>query len=712
MDSTDVIINRLLDRLLERRVVPFLGAGVSVGASSRTVDVHEASAYVPRVDAMVARLAHSLRQDLRDGPDAPALRALLLLPTKVDVVPPWIALARYPDGTWHHPPGNDGTGGAAAAPPNLDKIIDDAPDAQSLAAYLGGQTGNRLERWAEAHVVTKGRLATVQALRLDRLADLEPQPAHVYIAYLAREGLLAEVLTANYDTCIETALVRTLPPEIRSPAHPVFRVIDDSDAYGHHGGGPPVLRLYKPNGCAGRYKQAMSQGSAAAAEAAARLVLAERELHSFQTGRWFEDCLRDTARKHALLFCGFGNDEPQVRHTLLTVTREFADDAARRSPHTAGAPAGWSLPNAPFMVLFEPHLSFNQHQLMRGYADAYSADSSALGGTSGPLDGSISNVIGRNDLAWFEPDDPGAGARGLDGGVFWRRVFQAAFLRLVDRAARPEGLLRRWLDQHDVVGPALAVGRLKRWLGTGVAQGDTARTSWYGLHPELLEESEQALDLLNERGLHRNLCGNRVVGPLVLSFWILAVRGSVDRWLDARSDDGAPEPGHPYFALRDDVLLVLVTLLVVAALLEGPSAAASLQSRHASVVPAQCGAVHVDGGAGLRIQVAAGTFVYLVADAHRGDPDRHHAAAGEQRQRILQVVVPTRDHLPVDARVCSVNESAAADADGTSWLWPARIERIDAAELLRRGGALSYAEIVRRWAEQRPSPTRAKLEDI
>lgn len=691
MDAAYTILDRLLDRLLDGVIVPFLGAGVSNRARSRRRDCGDRDSdfgtYHPTVWHLVRRLVRSLLADLRaTGADADGLRALLL-PTS-----PWILPPPPPA----HPPSR-----------TVAAVIAATSDEKALVDYLIELSASRLDKWTEAHVAKRGWANTVEVLRIDRMADLEPQPAHAYLAYLAREGLVSEVITSNYDTCLELAVERSLLPGGRDPAGLPVRVVCDLEDYRRDGAttqtGPatlrrPVLHVYKINGCAERYRASLVHPRQQP-DYAERIVLTERQLQTFRGERWAEDLLRDRSRCRALLFCGFGSDEPQVRHTLLAVAREYSTDGCRAAPTSddereRSVARGWGARNAPFMSAYEATLTFTQHQVMRGYADAHGAGSSAS------LEAWISNVISGGDAPWFQ----NGSAEQMPADLFWRRVFQAAWLRLFARAAAPGGALYRWLVDSGAPWPGAVAARTLAWLGARdrVEAGD--RTTWYGLRPELLCESDAAGALLGGRA--KNDSDQDVVRPLVLSLWLLAVLGLIPRWLEARTPSGAHEPagpGHPYFALHDDPTLVTVTVLVVILLLGGagdPPASAATNGQAIERVEAQI-------GMGLRVALGD-EFVYVVADSYHGDADTLDALGDDHRQRVLQIVVPTRQRLDTDSRA----RTPANRQDGITEIRAARIERIGAAALIGQPGPWTRAELIRRWAEDPTSPTHSIVEDL
>jgi SIR2-like domain len=152
------------------------------------------------------------------------------------------------------------------------------------------------------------------------------------LAYLAREGLITEIITTNWDCGIEHAFGRSFGWNRESAAGEALAVIRNLYQYRTGGGRRytrdahyrPILHLYKINGCAqeyGNYLQAIGTihqtDPSFEPGVAQRLVLTERQLQTFRSEYWARDLFQDRRRTHALLLCGFGSEEPQVRHTAL-----------------------------------------------------------------------------------------------------------------------------------------------------------------------------------------------------------------------------------------------------------------------------------------------------------------------------------------------------------------------------------------------------------
>ena len=89
--------------------------------------------------------------------------------------------------------------------------------------------------------------------------------------------------------------------------------------------------------------------------------------------------LADRARRCALLFCGFGSEEPQVRHTALAIMDEFRDNGS--GPKLAPRDVA-ELPNAPTVVVHET-LGFTQAQILMAFHQAHGDTTEAGAGPHG-----------------------------------------------------------------------------------------------------------------------------------------------------------------------------------------------------------------------------------------------------------------------------------------------------------------------------------------
>ncbi|MEZ5584388.1 MAG: SIR2 family protein [Candidatus Competibacteraceae bacterium] len=196
--------------------------------------------------------------------------------------------------------------------------------------------------------------------------------------------MITEMITTNYDCCIEHAFNRSFGCWEASEDREELAVIRNLHQYRLHGGrrhtesSPhrPILHLYKINGCAREYQDYLKgiscihkAGSYVKPEIAQRIILTERQLQTFRNENWARDLFKDRSRTHSLLFCGFGSDEPQVRHTALNLMDEFRNipcfDHEEVTPEEIA-----ELPNAPFIAAYE-RPSFIQIQLLGSFMWAH-----------------------------------------------------------------------------------------------------------------------------------------------------------------------------------------------------------------------------------------------------------------------------------------------------------------------------------------------------
>ena len=284
---------RLLKRFIRGEAVPFLGAGVSASAEFATpVDGDPRPTSVAWMrDALITKLDEVLSgNDTRRDQRSRRLRLVL----------------------------------AALVGPDKMREPGDLVEACANVTDLG--------RVAEVVGWVIGEEAVQKVIGLDLLTKLEPCLGHQYLAYLAREGLVTEIITTNFDTCLEKAYRRTFGPLEQVDGNPCCpAVVCRLPEYRQYGGKlweriggqqRPVLKLYKINGCA---EQRQPKGPTEDG----CIQLTERQLHSFRKQPWTEHLFCDRARCRSLVFNGFGSDEPQIRHTVLTLCEEFATPGAR-----------------------------------------------------------------------------------------------------------------------------------------------------------------------------------------------------------------------------------------------------------------------------------------------------------------------------------------------------------------------------------------------
>ena len=407
-----------------------------------------------------------------------------------------------------------------------------------------------LDKLAEVLSWYTVREDVVKAANIHEFHLLAPGAAHHALVRLAREGLIAELITTNYDLCFEKAFRQSLPPEDRlNDRHGV-------DGRGFKGWHPvvirsaaearerrwrkvdphrrPALHLYKINGCAERFNARVEKPDTRHPSPGDEIVLSEAQLQTFGWRTWARDYFRDRARSAHLITTGFGADEPQVRYTFHEITAELAEHEP--DPSSPGSGNRWELGNAPWVQAWEPYPSYAQAHLLRAWI---SGGRRAAGGPAA-LDLPNANFFGGADATWLVDNGPGR----LDGGVFWRAAHAAAWLRLAQLESRPQGRLYLWLEG---VRPGLSGWgqQLMNWL-----------------RPTASARPEQPKDARARRlGRSPGLLGSDTAEH---------PHGELADWVEAIFDprrrstrDPDTNIHAPYPALHDDPLTPLLTLLAV-----------------------------------------------------------------------------------------------------------------------------------------------------
>ncbi len=545
--QVDRYLDAILTRLLDGALVPFLGAGTSneckapsgdgsppartcesghrVGCEPERPDPSEFS---PRTGSLKRSLANWLWARCKSSPDT-AKRAARLL---------------------HVPNLHCSTEGDF-----VEKLSDDKKLSHGNAS---------LDRLAEVCTWLSDPQSVCRVLRIERFTTLVPRPAHRYLAYLCREGVIDEIVTTNWDTCIEQALARSFGPRLAArldqlddgdggPCR-VIRQIDEYRRWGAcrrrgRGRRRPVLRLYKINGCAAAYERD------AVAEAD-RIALTDRQLQGFRDNHWAADLFRDRARSRTLLFSGFGSAEPQIRHAVLALASEFQafPTEARRESH------------APFVHVYEESPTFHQYQLLRSY---YTDEISGLRvGLKQVVTALHADRFPDPRLMSTRPDSDGAGigrmtGGGLDADRFWFGVYLVALRGLVERYSGPPFPFSAWLALRGTA-PAREAMRLRRWLyPRSVGSGNVCSAPSEGAFGRFVALFRPvALPKRSGDWPYADIGA----GPLRLWTWIEAIRGR-----NPCAPAGDCRGYDWYLPLRDASLLVLSSLYVLMALVPGLS---------------------------------------------------------------------------------------------------------------------------------------------
>ncbi|MGU7781347.1 SIR2 family protein [Burkholderia sp. PU8-34] len=258
----------------------------------------------------------------------------------------------------------------------------------------------------------------VGALQIREFTNLDPRPAHFYLAFLAREGLITEVVTTNYDCNLERAYEKTWR-DVSASGKKLTRAVFDLDTFAEYAAISPerrpgedtayVLRVYKINGCAGQLRENPAH--------AKDILLTASQLQDWRKRKWAADFFRTKVRTASLVTIGFGSDEPQVVHTLQQVLEEFSELNVREPQPIYDAE------NAPVVTTYEHYPSFQQLQLVHGFAawwTGVATDGDAL--VVGPYE---------RDASATSPESPLNAPECLPADRLWADVFQMVFAHVL-----------------------------------------------------------------------------------------------------------------------------------------------------------------------------------------------------------------------------------------------------------------------------------------
>ncbi|MBK5047276.1 SIR2 family protein [Burkholderia sp. R-70006] len=392
----------LVERIVSRRCVPLVGAGISMGAGRLGApwDGHHVKVMIEKVLALTltARMARVLGEppNVRGVPVCPKCR---------------LSFREY---------------GLESAPHCTGMCwtcdLREASEARALTkaceAFLWEYGGpNEESTYAEL----------VQTLDIHEFAELDPTAAHFYLAFLAREGLITEVVTTNYDCNLERAYEATWPTQAPVSASTACAIFDltsfatNAARSSHWTPGADTahpLKVYKINGCAAQLKREPGH--------AVDILLTASQLQDWRARRWAADFFRTKVRTACIVTVGFGSDEPQVVHTLQQVLEEFSGIRPKGRP--ALAASVFDAANAPVVTTYEHYPSFPQLQLVNGFSAWW----------SGAAANGAELVIGPYQRAVKPLDAESEAARppGLTADELWADVFQAVFTRLLVRQLR------------------------------------------------------------------------------------------------------------------------------------------------------------------------------------------------------------------------------------------------------------------------------------
>lgn len=453
-------IDRLVQRIMEGLCVPFLGAGISMWAPSTT-------------------------------PSPPTLNASKIATNLAKKLAEHLQLAS--NSTVGHPRRSLRELGLDCAKMNDDGSFKKDTKGKELVPPLG--------EVAELCWSVLKPTGTCAILQLERWNELRPTAAHHYLAVLVREGLITEVLETNYDEFVEGAVQETFGSDIpggeeNNSAAPV---ISDLNSYRNHIASPrndrqwrALVKVVKLNGCAAAYQRAMTaippplpQEQDAAAR---RIILTEEQLQNWGDKNWARDLLNDRVRSRTLLFIGFGNADPLVRHHSVQVIREFQGNSSPTTgpDNSHGKSTNSERPwhdhkNAPFIAAYDPNLSFYQYQVLRAFRDAHTTKHLESSPSSlGQLD-HVASVYANAFLGGDGPKLVPPSKTGLPADAFLAFVAARCICRLArERWFSPESPLHSYL-QGALAHPRTLLAELCQALFTGNIEKPAPFAEWLQL---------------------------------------------------------------------------------------------------------------------------------------------------------------------------------------------------------------------------------------
>ena len=200
MEAVEDRYERLLDRLMDGGVIPLLGAGISQEAR------HEDGVdFKPKIKWMTGRLYQRLKEIIEANPNTvnshKNFKRQLLEDTLLDTTDK-----------------------------NENSELKYKPEGELSFDRLA-------ELFCWLQVQARGQKELCALLKIRECTKLIPTEAHCYLAYLAREGLISEVLTTNYDSCLEKAIDYSFScQDGKSKSGELYHVITTLEDYRLNGG--------------------------------------------------------------------------------------------------------------------------------------------------------------------------------------------------------------------------------------------------------------------------------------------------------------------------------------------------------------------------------------------------------------------------------------------------------------------------------------------
>jgi hypothetical protein len=198
-----------------------------------------------------------------------------------------------------------------------------------------------LGNFADAILQSAGQRAVVEALGLrneDQWPSVDAVPDHFcgyrILARLARESLISEAITFNYDCCFERGLkdegfqLGPHGPQGNKQWPDRATIVSDAEtnALIERRG---TFVLTKPHGCAARYRRQRLKGlfdgerpEQETERPEQDIVICRSQLLDWRDDLWARDVVTEKARRHVVLLLGFSGADPVIN---ATVTRALED---------------------------------------------------------------------------------------------------------------------------------------------------------------------------------------------------------------------------------------------------------------------------------------------------------------------------------------------------------------------------------------------------
>ncbi len=209
---------------------------------------------------------------------------------------------------------------------------------------------------------------------------------HHVLAWLAREGLSATLLTTNYDLLVEGAYRMAgfaprvgLEPWDRLPATTYQRLALIARPSEFFSKGAPERKalVVKLHGCANRYRERKQAGKHPWQSYLPSMVFTYREIQNWREDSWSRDLLTTLLRTRTLVFCGYSGMDPVLHDTFRTVYEEMSRQ--RRLAAAGEPPNETDLERAPaFFLGISGRTEFHGQEILRAASRAVGVEDPPL----------------------------------------------------------------------------------------------------------------------------------------------------------------------------------------------------------------------------------------------------------------------------------------------------------------------------------------------